>query len=162
MLLREGHDEELARRVAEDPRMVRPLVGRLWDPQAEIRTRAARAIGIGARAHRELGLDLARRFMWALNDESATNGVYSIPALGEMGRQDPELMEPFVAPLASVAWDDGLRLAVIRALTAIAESAPELVRDQLPGLAAQIDEDRDEEREALEALRANLGGSIPR
>lgn len=162
MLLREGRDDELARRVTEDARLIRPLVGRLWDPQPDVRRRAARAVGIGTGAHRELGLDLARRFMWALNDESATNGVYVIPALGQMGRRAPELMAPFVAPLASVAWDDGLRLEVIRALSAIAEAAPELVREQLPGVAGRIDEDSPEETEALAELRAKLGGSTRR
>lgn len=158
MLLREGRDEELARRVTEEARLLRFLVGRLWDPAPAIRARAAKAIGVGVRAHRDLGRDLARRFMWALNDESATNGVYTIPALGEMGRQDPELMAPFVGPLAWLAWDDGLRVEVLRALSVIARSAPELVREHLPGVAAEVDETREEERAAFQELRDNLGG----
>jgi HEAT repeat protein len=159
MLLREGREDELAERVAGDARALRPLVGRLWDPDAQIRARAARAIGVGASAHRELGRDLARRFVWALNDESATNGVYVIPALGEMGRRDPELMRPFVGPMVGVAWDDGLRLEVIRALRAIGATAPELAAEHLDDLLAHVDESREDERHAVGELRARLGGN---
>ena len=158
MLLREGREDVLAERVAGDARLLRPLVGRLWDPDARIRARAARAIGVGAHVHRELGRDLLRRFIWALNDESATNGVYGIPALGEIGRRDPELIGPFVGPMVGVAWDDGLRLEVIRALAAIAESAPELAAEHLDDLLAHVDEGREDERRAVEELRARLGG----
>lgn len=157
MLLREGREDELAERVAGDARALRPLVGRLWDPDAQIRARAARAIGVGAHAHPELGRDLARRFIWALNDESATNGVYVIPALGEIGRNDPALIEAFVGPMVGVAWDDGLRVEVIRALAAIASTAPELAAEHLEDLLVHVDEGREQERRAVEDLRAKLG-----
>jgi len=73
-LLRQGREEEAVRLVTADARAVRLVVGRLWDPDAEIRRRAARTVGRAAASHPEVGLDVVRRLMWSLNDESATNG----------------------------------------------------------------------------------------
>ena len=126
-LLRVGDEQELGALVSREPRATRFLLGRLWDPDEDLRRRAARALGSVAASHRELGTDLLRRLMWALNDESATNGLYGIPAVAEIGFHDPELVAPFIAPLASLSWDDGLRHEIISALTRIAEAAPDVV-----------------------------------
>jgi len=158
MLLHEGREDVLAKRVTADARVLRLLVGRLWDPDEAVRRRAARAIGVGARAHRELGRTLARGFIWAVNDESATNGVYGIPALGEIGRQDPELIRPFIGPMVGVAWDAGLRLEIIRALTAIAENDPRLAAEHYDDLVCHVDESNESERLALDRLQSTLGG----
>jgi HEAT repeat protein len=127
-LLEMADSAGLKRLVAQDPRAVRHLVGRLWDPEPEIRYNAARAIGVVAALRPESGRELARRFMWALNDESATNGAYVVSALGEIGYHDPDLLAPFVAPLASHLRDDGLRPEILLALSRIAERQPGLVK----------------------------------
>ena len=84
-LLRQGQETELRDRVVADPRLIRPLLARLYDPEDQVRDRAARVLGHAAAAHPELGREVARRLIWGLNDESATNGVYGIPALGQIG-----------------------------------------------------------------------------
>ena len=61
--------------------------------------------------------------IWALNDESATNGVHGIPALGQIGRQAPDLVAPHVSALARMSWDHGLRLAILEALAEVARSS---------------------------------------
>jgi len=127
-LLRTGDAAGLERLVREDRRAVRHLVGRLWDADERTRRRAAEAVGVAAEAHPDLALDVARRLIWALNDESATNGVYGLAALGEMGHRNPNVMAPLVGPIASYAWDAGLRTEVVRAMCRIAERAPDLVR----------------------------------
>lgn len=148
----------LARLVGDEPRSVRHLLGRLWDPDDAVRAAAARGIGAAAAAHPELGRDILRRLLWALNDESATNGAPGIAAIGEIGARAPELAAPFVAPLASLAWDDGLRLEILRALTRIAEQAPELVAPVLASTAAWVDRDSPSESSALEQLEMELRG----
>ena len=130
-LLRQARETELADLARRDSRAMRHLVGRLYDPDEAIRTRAARALGHGAMEHERLGLELVRRFVWGLNDESATNGVYGIPAIGEIGRRCPEMIAPFVPVLASFLWDDGLRPELMKALARIAPAAPETVGAQL-------------------------------
>ena len=85
-LLRQGRETELAERAAGDARVVRPLLARLYDPDDTIRGGAARVLGHAAAAHPDLGREVTRRLVWGLNDESATNGVYGVPALGQIGR----------------------------------------------------------------------------
>jgi hypothetical protein len=132
--LRAADRDGLAHLVAKEPRAIRYLVGRLWDPRDSLRRLSAQAIGRAAASHNEIGRDLIRRLMWALNDESAMNGVYGLPALGEIGYYAPELMQPFVAPMSSYLWDEGLRLEILRALDRMAESDRgliEAVRERL-------------------------------
>jgi hypothetical protein len=133
-MLRRGDRQGLEQLVAVEPRAVRHLQGRLWDADAGVRERAAEAMGAAAAANPELGRELLRRAMWALNDESATNGADTLPVIGEIGFRAPELVAPFVGPMTSYLWDDGLRPGILRALCRIAETAPELaagVRDRL-------------------------------
>ncbi len=96
--------------------------------------------------------------MWALNDESATNGLYGIPAVAEIGYNDAELVAPFIAPLASLSWDDGLRWEIMRALTRIAEAAPEAVRSVCTIVAEHVDFEDPGERQAFERLLEESGG----
>jgi hypothetical protein len=151
-LMRTGDVTGLERLAAADRRVMRHLIGRLWDPDESIRESAARGVGAAAVAHRDLGLDVLRRLLWALNDESATNGAYAVAAIGEIGSRDPELVEPFVGPLASYAWDDGLRGEILKALARIAEGSPRLVAPHLERLGRHIDDDNQGETELAATL----------
>lgn len=157
-LLRVGDERALGALAGRQPRARRTLVGRLWDPDETIRRRAARALGLAVVSNREFAADLLRRLMWAINDESATNGVYGIPAIGEIGFNDPELVAPFVAPLASLAWDTGLRLEILRALSRIAEAAPEMVRPVCEMMVEHVDPEDPVERRWFERLLEESGG----
>ena len=153
-LLQQGREDAAAELAVADKRALRPLMGRLWDCDREIRQRAARAVGHAASVHSDLGLEIIRRLMWALNDESATNGIHAIPALGEIGRCAPDMIAPYVPALVSMSWDDGIRLELLHALTAIADSAPHLVAGHLSRLSGCVDDARPEEREAFRRLAA--------
>jgi HEAT repeat protein len=156
-LLRAGDEQALGALAAREPRTARFLLGRLWDPDEAMRRRAARALGKAAASHPEIGLDLLHRLMWALNDESATNGLYGITAVAEIGFNDPELVAPFIAPLASLSWDDGLRREIIRALRRIAEAAPEAVRPVCQRIAEHVDFEDPDERQVFERLLEESG-----
>ena len=156
-LLRQGRDEALAELASRDRGAVRPLLGRLWDPEPVIRQRAASALGLAAAANPDLGVEVARRLMWALNDESATNGVYGIPALGQIGRRSPEVITPFLSPMAAMAWDDGLRVELLLALAAVARTAPGLVEPLVETVAPFVDDSRPAERDALLELTEAVG-----
>ena len=151
-LLQLSDTARLERLADERPRAMRFLLGRLWDTDETIRRRAAVGIGAAAAAHRELGRDVVRRLVWGLNDESATNGVYGLAAIGEIGARDPELIEPFVGPVACYAWDDGLRPEIIRAMTRIADEAPGLVAPFLNEIEQRVDLADAAERSLFEAL----------
>jgi len=146
-LLRHGDLESLERTVVENPPAARFLQGRLWDMDPEIRNNAATALGAAAAAHPELGREVLRRALWALNDESATNGGPMLPAIGEIGRRAPEVVAPFIGPMTAYLWDDGLRLGILRALCRISEVAPELV-DEIRGRLLEIKNTNDAAEQA--------------
>jgi hypothetical protein len=156
-LLRSEDTAPLERYAQSHPQAVRFLLGRLWDPDPRLRARAAAGIGAAAASHRELGRDLLRRLMWALNDEAATNGVYGLAAIGEIGARDPELVEPFVGPVASYAWDDGLRRAIIRAMSRIADEAPAVVAPVVDDIKQWVDPEDDSEIDELGDLAQKVG-----
>jgi hypothetical protein len=153
-LLRQGDSEGLERMVEETPSAVRFLQGRLWDADPEIRYRSAIALGAAAAAHPNLGREILRRALWAMNDESATNGAPMLAAIAEIGRCAPELVAPFVGPMTAYLWDEGLRPGILKALRRIAEVAPELVADESDRLKAIEDLDDPGERADLERLLA--------
>ena len=74
-LLRAGDIDGLNGLLSREPGAIRHLIGRLWDNDDEMRALAARGLGAAAVAHPEQARDLVRRLMWALNDESAMNGI---------------------------------------------------------------------------------------
>ncbi len=126
--------EGLAALTGERPAAVRHLLARLWDPDGEVRSRAAEAVGTAAVQHPELGIELLRRFAWALNDESATNGIFAIPAMAAVAVRSPEMAAPFVGQLVAALEDPGLAEEARRALELIARNAPALLdpyRDEL-------------------------------
>jgi HEAT repeat protein len=156
-LLRAGDEQALGTMAVQEPRTTRFLLGRLWDLDEAIRQRAARALGRTAASHPLIGIEIIRRLMWALNDESVTNGLYGIPAVAEIGFNEPELVAPFIAPLASLSWDDGLRLEIISALRRIAEAAPEAVRPVCQRIAEHVDFEDPDERQVFERLLEESG-----
>lgn len=156
-LLRQGREEALAELAASNRKVLRPLMGRLWDPDAGIRRRAASALGRAATAHAGLGVEIIRRLLWALNDESATNGVYGIPALGEIGRRSPAMLSPYIPALVSMAGDDGLRPEIFRALLAVAGSDPSQVAPHLDRLTRAVDLRRAVERDLLQRIHEAVG-----
>lgn len=153
-MLRRGESEALDRLVAERPMAVRFLQGRLWDADPDLRHRAAIALASAAEAHPDLGRELLRRALWALNDESGTNGGPMLPAIGEIGRRSPDLVTDFVGPMTSYLWDEGLRPGILDALCRIADNAPELIEDIRDRLMAIGDLDDPGEQADLERLLA--------
>jgi len=151
-MLRQGDAEGLERIVVDNPAAIRFLQGRLWDPDPEIRSRAAVALGAAAKAHPDLGRELLRRALWALNDESATNGAYMLPAVGEIGRRAPDVAAHFVGPMTAYLWDEGLRPGILTALCRMAEMAPELIEEIRDRLLAVAKTDDTGEQECLDIL----------
>ncbi|HHQ47896.1 MAG TPA: hypothetical protein ENK19_03330 [Acidobacteria bacterium] len=126
-LLRNGDMEALAAFTLERRGAVRHLLGRLWDADAEVRERAAEGIGVAAAQHPNLGLELLRRFDWALNDESATNGAAVLGAMAAVAVRSPEISRPFVGRIVAALGDPGLREPASRAVDRLEAQCPELL-----------------------------------
>jgi len=154
--LRAGDVDGLNGLLSREPRAIRHLIGRLWDNDEEMRDLAAKGLGAAAAAHPEQARDLVRRLMWALNDESAMNGVYGLAALGEIGAQAPELMAQFVAPMASYLWDEGLRTEILHALLRMAQTNSALVETVQPILESSYQDFGSFDRRLAEKLLRGL------
>jgi hypothetical protein len=113
---------------------------------------------MGVDAHRDRGPELLRSLVWAMNDESGTNGVYALGAVGEIGRRAPDMVEPFMGCLVPLAEDDGLRLELLRAFARIAEEAPDVVAPFLSHLERQATPDEERELEDLRSLIEGASG----
>lgn len=156
-MLSRGDRQGLEQLVLAQPSSIRHLQGRLWDTEAKVRGNAAEALGSAAASRPELGREILRRALWALNDESATNGIYGLAAIGEIGARDPELARDFLGPVASLVRDAGLRSAIFRALGRVADTAPELVEPLLAELGAWLDREDAEQVAAFGEMEAKVG-----
>jgi hypothetical protein len=158
-LIRQRDAVGLERLIEADPRAVRHLLGRLWDADDEVRLLAAKGFGTAAVAHPQLTTDVVRRLIWALNDESAMNGVNGLAALGEIGFHNPGLIAPFVGPLASFVWDDGLRPGILNALARIVEAAPQTVEQVRDHLEPHLDSHDEFERKMIRRILGDPRGA---
>lgn len=122
--LRSGAFEALASQAAQEPRVMRALLGRLWDGDEVLRTGAATALGALAEQRPEKAAELVRRFLWALNDESGTNGAAVLPVLSAMARVAPDVVGPFAGALVAHLDDDGLRTRLLHVLATLHAAAP--------------------------------------
>ncbi len=155
-LLHSGDTATLQAMASDDRRAFRLLLGRLWDTDAVIRERAARTVGRVAALRPELGLEVVRRLIWALNDESGTNGVHGIAALAAIGAERPALIAAHLGAIVDLLGDPGLRDEVIRALEVLAQASPELLeahRGELRIWTTTMDEESGRRLAALLAPR---------
>lgn len=86
--------------------LVRHLMGFLYNPDEQMRWKAAKGFGVVANVlHDEKIKDLLRRMMWSLNDESGTCCWFTPQAIGEIGFQRPELVKDFLPCLMYYSKD---------------------------------------------------------
>ncbi len=134
----------------ERPAAVRHLVGRLWDADPTVREAAAEVLGAAAGRDPALGLELLRRFDWALNDESATNAGAVLAAMGAIAVRLPEVAAPFAGRIVAALDDPALAEAARRVLGRIEREAPELLRS--------IEKNSSDERPVPGEVRTGEGG----
>ncbi|MDH3816519.1 MAG: hypothetical protein OEV48_18650, partial [Acidobacteriota bacterium] len=77
-----------------------------------------------------------------------------------IGRRSPGLVAPFVGPMTSYLWDEGLRPGILSALCRIAGEAPELIEDIRDRLLALAETDNSRVRECLDFLLAVNGEGV--
>ena len=126
-LLHAGDTATLSVMASDDRRAFRLLLGRLWDTDADVRERAARTVGRVAALRPELGIEVVRRLVWALNDESGTNGIHGIAALAAIGVERPQLLEAHLGAIIDLLADPGLRAEIVGALEVLAQARPSLL-----------------------------------
>jgi len=116
----------------DDKKTLRLLQRRLYDPQEEIRWRTAWLIGkvCGRVATREPGQvsELLHRMFEACSDSAAANWGM-VETIGSIIAERPDIFGAFTRHLLNYLGDDSTQVQVIWALSEIAATRPDLIRD---------------------------------
>lgn len=166
-LLRSGDAPGLRRVAAVRPaRVLRYLVGRLPSADEDEKLRAVWGIGTvvadATLVSPERALDLARRLVWALRDESGAVPFGVPEALGELLARRPELREAFLPLLCAFLSDPDMvqtgpiERGVLWAIARLGPAVPPACPETLAVVARIAREHEDPETRAIatRALRA--------
>lgn len=154
-LLRQGRCDEAAALVAHGRGGVRVLTARLWDSDEAMRRAAAVAFGDLAEHAPDKLREALRRFIWALNDESGTDGSPTLAAMAAVAQRQPRALAPFLGALIALLDDGRLRPGILSVLERVAATDATVLaasRHDLVDWAESLDNDR------LAALAARLEG----
>ncbi len=121
--------DDLAALVAADKRAVRYLVALSYRPEPAIRAVAARGVAIASRHHPKLVQEVARRLVWAMNDESGTHAVTAPEVLRAIAEESPQLLLPLVPSLLALTADPQLRDALVEVVRIVARPDPKAAVD---------------------------------
>ena len=115
-----GRLDDLERLAIADPRALRHVLALVYRPEPAIRTAAARAIAAASRHRQELVGEMARRLVWAMNDESGTHALNAPEVLQALAETNPDLLLPLLPDLLRLTADPALhdRLVEVARLVA--------------------------------------------
>jgi hypothetical protein len=130
-------------------RLVSPLLCFLYETDEMVRWRAVRGLGITVSALAEKDLESARiimrRFIWSLNDESGGIGWGAPEAMGEIMAENGALAGEYYRILVSyidengnLLGNDALERGVMWAIGRLAQKRPELFREAIRPILAQL------------------------
>lgn len=116
--------DDLASFVASEKRALRHLVALTYRPEPAVREAASRGLALASRHHPKLVLEVARRLVWSMNDESGTNAVTAPEVLRAIAEESPELLVPLVPSLLALTADPGLREGLVEVVRIVARHDP--------------------------------------
>jgi len=116
--------DDLEAVVAADKRAVRYLVALTYRPEPAVRATAARGLALASRHHPKLVQEVARRLVWAMNDESGTHAVTAPEVLRAISQESPQLLLPLVPSLLALTADPQLRDALVEVVRVVAQPDP--------------------------------------
>jgi len=111
--VRQGRLDDLPALAVADPRALRHLLALAYRPEPEIQAAAGRAIAAASRHHPELVQEMARRLLWAMNDESGTQALTAPEVLRAIAEESPDLLLPLLPELLRLTADPGLHDALV-------------------------------------------------
>lgn len=130
-LVERGELERIEKLAAAEPRAVRHLLALTYHADTDVREVAARSVALASRYHPSLVQGIARRLVWAMNDESGTNALSAPAVIVAIAREKAELLLPVVPDLIRLAGDEGLSEGLAEALTTIVGACPGKVGEGL-------------------------------
>ena len=123
-LVRNHRFDELRALVKDDPGAARFLLALTYRPEHELRAAAARGMAIAAEYHPELVQEMARRLVWAMNEESGTFAVTAPEVLQAIAEDSPQILLPLVPSLLRLITDPRLRDPLIEVVRTVARCDP--------------------------------------
>lgn len=123
--------DDVAELVKSDPRTVRQLVALTYRPEADVRATAARGLALAGHHHPRLVQEVARRLVWAMNEESGTNAVNAPEVLRAVAEETPDLLRPLVPNLLRLTRDARLRDALVDVVRLVAQGDRRSVVDSI-------------------------------
>lgn len=111
--VRQGRLDDLAALAAADRRALRHLLALAYRPEPEIRAAAGRAIAAASHHHPELVQEMAKRLLWAMNDESGTHALTAPEVLRAIAEENPDMLLPLLPELLRLTADPGLHDALV-------------------------------------------------
>lgn len=132
-LLLAGRWEDAGRAAAADYRVMRVLLGMLYEADDCLHWLAAEAIGVagGIMAGTELekAREYIRRLLWNLNEESGGTPWGSTEAIGAIVAARPDLLANYISIVHQFQEDDSLCPGVIWMLAMVGRKQPSLVEE---------------------------------
>jgi hypothetical protein len=113
--------DDVAELIKSDPRTVRQLVALTYRPEPDVRATAARGLALAGHHHPRLVQEVARRLVWAMNEESGTNAVTAPEVLRAVAAETPDLLRPLVPNLLRLTRDARLRDALVDVVRLVAQ-----------------------------------------
>lgn len=126
-----GDEAALEALVSEESGAVRFLVGMTYREDRPRRRAGARGLALAARYHPKLIGEVIRRLVWAMNDESGTNGLTAPEVLLAIAEEKPELLLPVVPDLTRLSTDAGLQEGLHQTLERLSTACPGEVGDRI-------------------------------
>ena len=126
-----GRTEALESLVAGDRRAVRYLVALTYRAEPGVRAAAARGVALAGRHYPRLVQEMARRLIWAMNDESGTNAVTAPEVLRAIADETPGLLVPLVPDILRLTSDPGLRDGLVEVARRAARDDPRAVAGRM-------------------------------
>jgi hypothetical protein len=143
-LLEEKNYRRLAGAIIQKRSNLRYLNRLLYEPGKLIRWRAIEAMGVVADMLADKDPEavrvILRSLLWTINDESGGIGWSAPECIGEIIHHRPELFADFASVVLSYADEHMLRRGVLWAAGRMAQAQPGLIREELPVLAAFLDD----------------------
>lgn len=135
-LLKEMRYQELVARVLENPGTLRYLFRLLYHPYGLARWRAIEGLGYITETMQQQNpdavLEIIRRLLWSMNDESGTTGWSAPEAIGEIICRNPEEYKEFISIVVTASEEEIFHRGIAWTLGRIGSLRPDLVQEFVP------------------------------
>lgn len=116
--------------------VVTTLLQMLFDPDSLLHWRATEAIGYLAKTQPRKIKEIIPRLLWSLNEDSGSFGWGAAAALGEIGRNNYEIVQDITLMLFNYLEEEFTREGMLWGLGRLGQAHPQVVHEAAPAIQA--------------------------